>query len=54
MCVKKLLTQSGEPLGFLEGVEVATLKIFDETNLQDSPVVDVDLDAWNLRKAGLE
>src|SRR5882724_2720379 len=54
MGVEKLLTQSLKAIRLFKGTQVATLKVFDKTDLEDSPVVDIDLDAWDLGEPCLD
>ena len=52
--VEEFLAELDQAVGLLEWTQIAPLKILNQTDLEDSPVVDIDLDTRDLRKTGLE
>src|SRR5678815_1455597 len=52
MRVVEALAKVKDPIRFFESCQVASLKIFDERDLQHSPFVDLHFDAGDLREPG--
>src|SRR5437867_11640947 len=52
--IQKLLAQLDQPVGLLEGTQIAPLEVLDKADFEDSPVVDIDLDTGDLREPRLE
>ena len=52
--VEEFLAELLETFGLFKGIQILSLQVLDEAYFEDSPVVNVDLNARDLREAGLD